>query len=59
MERYPKAVFTPTIHPLSPRSYYYATINLGTPPRPFTVIIDTGSTITYVPCSQCQQKCGK
>jgi len=37
--------------------YFYAELKLGTPPRPFNVIIDTGSTMTYVPCSMCQQ-CG-
>ena len=31
---------------------------LGTPPRSFAVIVDTGSTITYVPCSTCGQNCG-
>eukprot|EP00898_Chlorokybus_atmophyticus_P008171 jgi/Chlat1/8355/Chrsp80S07792 len=37
--------------------YYYATIHLGTPPQKFQVIVDTGSTITYVPCSACTN-CG-
>jgi len=40
------------------QGYYYATLHLGTPPRPFQVIIDTGSTMTYVPCSTCSH-CGK
>ena len=38
--------------------YFYATLQLGTPPTPFEVIVDTGSTITYVPCSQCGEQCG-
>mmetsp|Transcript_22652 Transcript_22652/g.62543 ORF Transcript_22652/g.62543 Transcript_22652/m.62543 type:complete len:640 (-) Transcript_22652:415-2334(-) len=39
--------------------YYYATVTFGTPARHFDLIIDTGSTITYVPCSDCGSKCGK
>lgn len=42
-----------------PRRYFYATIYIGTPPRKFTVIVDTGSTITYVPCASCGSNCGK
>ena len=37
--------------------YFYATIGLGTPPQRFTVITDTGSTVTYVPSQECQA-CG-
>jgi len=38
--------------------YYYASVYVGTPPKRFAVIVDTGSTITYVPCSSCGSKCG-
>ncbi|MEW5312356.1 MAG: hypothetical protein WDW38_003997 [Sanguina aurantia] len=38
--------------------YFYTTLSLGTPARTFSLIIDTGSTITYVPCVDCQH-CGK
>jgi hypothetical protein len=38
--------------------YFYTTLLLGTPPREFSVIIDTGSTITYIPCKECAH-CGK
>eukprot|EP00884_Botryococcus_braunii_P019358 jgi/Botrbrau1/6105/Bobra.331_2s0002.1 len=38
--------------------YFYATIHLGSPPLPFAVIVDTGSTITYVPCKACGNACG-
>ena len=38
--------------------YFYATLQLGTPAKSFEVIVDTGSTITYVPCSQCGGQCG-
>ena len=38
--------------------YFYSTIYLGNPPRKFSVIVDTGSTMTYVPCSTCGEHCG-
>lgn len=39
-------------------SYFYATLYLGTPAKKFAVIVDTGSTMTYVPCSNCGSGCG-
>lgn len=38
--------------------YFYSSLYLGTPPKKFSVIVDTGSTMTYVPCSMCGQACG-
>lgn len=38
--------------------YFYATLQLGSPARSFAVIVDTGSTITYVPCASCGSNCG-
>eukprot|EP00899_Mesostigma_viride_P019467 jgi/Mesvir1/27521/Mv07283-RA.1 len=38
--------------------YYYVVAHLGTPPQRFTLIVDTGSTMTYVPCKGCGQSCG-
>ncbi len=38
--------------------YFYAILQLGTPAKSFEVIVDTGSTITYVPCAQCGDQCG-
>ncbi|QDZ24592.1 aspartic peptidase [Chloropicon primus] len=38
--------------------YYAMELPLGTPPQTFHVIVDTGSTIAYVPCSFCGDKCG-
>lgn len=38
--------------------YFYASLYLGTPPKRFTVIVDTGSTMTYVPCAMCGNGCG-
>ncbi|KAH7283587.1 hypothetical protein KP509_34G014900 [Ceratopteris richardii] len=37
--------------------YYTTRLWIGTPPQEFALIVDTGSTITYVPCSSCTQ-CG-
>ncbi|KAK7257713.1 hypothetical protein RIF29_31884 [Crotalaria pallida] len=32
---------------------YYTTVTLGTPPRSFNVMIDTGSDITWINCVRC------
>ena len=37
--------------------YFYATLTLGTPGKPFETIIDTGSTFTFVTCFPCED-CG-
>jgi hypothetical protein len=34
-------------------------ITFGSPPQRFDVIVDTGSTLAYVPCSDCGAGCGK
>eukprot|EP00850_Spirogloea_muscicola_P024088 SM000437S15697 [mRNA] locus=s437:1942:5633:- [translate_table: standard] len=39
------------------RGYYYTNVSIGTPPQSFNLIVDTGSTVTYVPCSTCKH-CG-
>ena len=41
-----------------PHRYLYVNALLGTPPLPFQLIIDTGSTMTYVPCASCGSACG-
>lgn len=38
--------------------YYTTRLLIGSPPQKFALIVDTGSTVTYVPCSTCEQ-CGK
>ncbi|KFK31741.1 hypothetical protein AALP_AA6G152800 [Arabis alpina] len=38
--------------------YYTTRLWIGTPPQEFALIVDTGSTVTYVPCSTCKH-CGK
>ncbi len=40
-------------------NYYYINIYLGSPPKKQSVIIDTGSHITTVPCLPYCEKCGK
>ncbi|XP_068654593.1 aspartic proteinase 36-like isoform X2 [Aristolochia californica] len=37
--------------------YYTTRLWIGTPPQEFALIVDSGSTVTYVPCSDCEQ-CG-
>ena len=44
----------PTSHRDKKRNSYFTTsLLLGTPPKPFSVIVDTGSTLTYVACAGC------
>ncbi|KAE8656125.1 putative RNA binding protein [Hibiscus syriacus] len=38
--------------------YYTTRLWIGTPPQEFALIVDNGSTVTYVPCSSCAH-CGK
>ncbi|CAK7337764.1 unnamed protein product [Dovyalis caffra] len=38
--------------------YYTTRLWIGTPPQRFALIVDTGSTVTYVPCSSCE-RCGR
>ncbi|KAL6222645.1 hypothetical protein ACLB2K_006037 [Fragaria x ananassa] len=35
--------------------YYTTRLWIGTPPQMFALIVDTGNTVTYVPCASCQQ----
>ena len=53
-----KATARMLLHRPEVESYLSATIQIGTPPRKFELIVDTGSSITFVPCSQCSH-CGK
>ena len=34
-------------------------VQLGTPAQDFDVIVDTGSTLAYVPCQDCGEGCGR
>eukprot|EP00270_Netrium_digitus_P016348 TRINITY_DN5851_c0_g1_i2.p1 TRINITY_DN5851_c0_g1~~TRINITY_DN5851_c0_g1_i2.p1 ORF type:complete len:751 (+),score=141.85 TRINITY_DN5851_c0_g1_i2:56-2254(+) len=37
--------------------YYYTTVWLGSPGQRFTLMVDSGSSLTYVPCNPCES-CG-
>ncbi|KAI8384750.1 aspartic peptidase domain-containing protein [Radiomyces spectabilis] len=37
---------------------YLMNISIGTPPQPFTVLLDTGSSATWVPIYGCNKSCG-
>ncbi|KAG2496491.1 hypothetical protein HYH03_005316 [Edaphochlamys debaryana] len=50
--------FLPVLGAVREVGYFYTHLKLGTPSREFSVIIDTGSTITYIPCKGCAH-CGK
>lgn len=39
--------------------YFSAEVTVGTPPQRFSLIVDTGSSITAVPCSECGTRCGE
>ncbi|KAL0323325.1 UNVERIFIED_CONTAM: Aspartic proteinase Asp1 [Sesamum angustifolium] len=49
------------IFPLSgnvyPEGYYYVTINIGRPPKPYFLDIDTGSDLTWLQCDAPCKKC--
>ncbi|CAO3633776.1 unnamed protein product [Cunninghamella blakesleeana] len=38
---------------------YTIDMSIGTPPQPFTLLVDTGSSATWVPELNCIDKCGK
>lgn len=40
-------------------NYYYLNLFLGNPPKKQSLIIDTGSHLTSVPCEQLCESCGK
>ncbi|KAE8679906.1 putative pumilio-like protein 7 [Hibiscus syriacus] len=58
----PSAIWTLSFHskrsPETLRCYYTTRLWIGTPPQEFSLIVDTGSTVTYVPCASCAH-CGK
>ncbi|EOD41665.1 hypothetical protein EMIHUDRAFT_47679, partial [Emiliania huxleyi CCMP1516] len=38
--------------------YYAVVLHIGTPPRPFSLIVDTGSSVTAIVCAGCD-RCGR
>jgi hypothetical protein len=49
---------TPIFGNTSSLNYYYVNINVGTPSKTQSLIIDTGSFITTLPCQPYCQECG-
>nr|XP_043614472.1 aspartic proteinase Asp1-like isoform X2 [Erigeron canadensis] len=51
------SVVFPVTGNVYPRGYYHATVNIGNPPKPYFLDIDTGSDLTWlqcdVPCVKC------
>ena len=43
---------------LHSHGYFSAELTLGTPPQRFSLIVDTGSSITALPCAECT-RCGE
>jgi hypothetical protein len=50
--------FTPIYGNTSSINYYYTNLYLGTPPKKQSLIIDTGSLVTAVPCKSICEQCG-
>ncbi|OIT33111.1 PREDICTED: aspartic proteinase-like protein 2 [Nicotiana attenuata] len=57
LQKSPASARMPLHDDLLLNGYYTTHIWIGTPPQKFALIVDTGSTVTYVPCSECK-KCG-
>lgn len=54
----PSSTRVPLLGSVLVTGYYAIDVRLGTPPRDFQVIVDTGSTMGYVPCAFCGDRCG-
>nr|XP_016451006.1 PREDICTED: aspartic proteinase-like protein 2 isoform X2 [Nicotiana tabacum] len=57
LQKSPSSARMPLHDDLLLNGYYSTRLWIGTPPQRFALIVDTGSTVTYVPCSTCEQ-CG-
>ncbi|XP_004244902.1 aspartic proteinase 36-like [Solanum lycopersicum] len=57
LQKSPSSARMPLHDDLLLNGYYTTRLWIGTPPQRFALIVDTGSTVTYVPCSTCEQ-CG-
>nr|XP_016480016.1 PREDICTED: uncharacterized protein LOC107801245 [Nicotiana tabacum] len=57
LQKSPSSARMPLHDDLLLNGYYTTRLWIGTPPQSFALIVDTGSTVTYVPCSTCEQ-CG-
>ncbi|XP_071731362.1 aspartic proteinase Asp1-like isoform X1 [Rutidosis leptorrhynchoides] len=56
-DQFSSSVVFPVTGNVYPRGYYHATVNIGNPPKPYFLDIDTGSDLTWlqcdVPCVKC------
>ncbi|XP_024988421.1 aspartic proteinase Asp1-like isoform X2 [Cynara cardunculus var. scolymus] len=57
IDRSTSSVVLPVTGNVYPRGYYHVTVNIGNPPKPYWLDIDTGSDLTWLqcdaPCTQC------
>ncbi|KAL2538486.1 Eukaryotic aspartyl protease family protein [Forsythia ovata] len=51
------SVFFPVTGNVYPKGYYHVTINVGQPPKPYFLDIDTGSDLTWLQCDAPCTKC--
>ncbi|PKA54519.1 Aspartic proteinase Asp1 [Apostasia shenzhenica] len=55
----PSSVVFPVYGAVYPLGFYYVAINIGDPPRPYFLDVDTGSDVTWIqcdaPCVRCYQ----
>uniref|UniRef100_A0A5B6ZGC5 Aspartic proteinase Asp1 n=1 Tax=Davidia involucrata TaxID=16924 RepID=A0A5B6ZGC5_DAVIN len=57
--RFGSSVVFPVTGNVYPKGYYHVTLNIGHPPKPYFLDIDTGSDLTWLqcdaPCTKCTQ----
>ncbi|KAK1371149.1 Aspartic proteinase Asp1 [Heracleum sosnowskyi] len=51
------SVVLPVSGNVYPKGYYHANLNIGDPPRPYSLDIDTGSDVTWLQCDAPCTKC--
>nr|XP_029122473.1 aspartic proteinase Asp1 [Elaeis guineensis] len=57
--RTPSSAVFPVYGDVYPHGIYYATMNIGNPPKPYFMDVDTGSDITWLQCDAPCQRCSK
>uniref|UniRef100_A0A5B6ZDA5 Aspartic proteinase Asp1 n=1 Tax=Davidia involucrata TaxID=16924 RepID=A0A5B6ZDA5_DAVIN len=55
--RFGSSVVFPVTGNVYPRGYYHVTLNIGHPPKPYFLDIDTGSDLTWLQCDAPCTKC--
>ncbi|KAI3758594.1 hypothetical protein L6452_06161 [Arctium lappa] len=56
-DRSTSSVVLPVTGNVYPRGYYHVTLNIGNPPKPYWLDIDTGSDLTWLQCDAPCTKC--